>query len=96
MCGEYEFARPLVEMFSSFHRQNYGACKVGVADVLIGAAALVARYNGVADASHIRDKLVEMTHLAETLHNCSLACSSERPAGPLSSRSNRRSTGSLQ
>ena len=82
MCGEYEFARPLVEMFSSFHRQNYGACKVGVADVLIGAAALVARYNGVADASHIRDKLVEMTHLAETLHNCSLACSSEGQITP--------------
>jgi 4-hydroxybutyryl-CoA dehydratase/vinylacetyl-CoA-Delta-isomerase len=82
MCGEYEFARPLVEMFSSFHRQNYGACKVGMADVLIGAAALIARYNGAEDASHIRDKLVEMTHLAETLHNCSLACSSEGQMTP--------------
>jgi len=82
MCGEHEFARPLVEMFASFHRQNYGGCKVGVADVLIGAAALIARYNGVADASHIRDKLVEMTHLAETLHNCSLACSSEGQMTP--------------
>jgi 4-hydroxybutyryl-CoA dehydratase/vinylacetyl-CoA-Delta-isomerase len=82
MCGEYEFARHLVEMFASYHRQNYGGCKVGVADVLIGAAALVARYNGVADASHIRDKLVEMTHLAETLHNCSLACSSEGQMTP--------------
>ena len=82
MCGEYEFARNLVEMFSSFHRQNYGACKVGMADVLIGAAALIARYNGAEDASHIRDKLVEMTHLAETLHNCSLACSSEGKMTP--------------
>jgi len=82
MCGEYEFARHLVEMFASYHRQNYGGCKVGVADVIIGAAALVARYNGVADAAHIRDKLVEMTHLAETLHNCSLACSSEGKMTP--------------
>ena len=82
MCGEYEFARPLVEMFASYHRQNYGGCKVGVADVLIGAAALIARYNGVADAAHIRDKLVEMTHLTETLHNCSLACSSEGQMTP--------------
>jgi 4-hydroxybutyryl-CoA dehydratase/vinylacetyl-CoA-Delta-isomerase len=84
MCGEFDFALPLVETFSSYHRQNYGGCKSGVADVLIGAAALVARHNGVAEAAHIRDKLVEMVHLTETLFNCSLACSAEgqmTPAG---------------
>jgi len=84
MCGEYDFALPVVETFSSYHRQNYGACKGGLADALIGAAALIARCNGVADAPHIRDKLVEMVHLTETLFNCSLACSSEgqmTPAG---------------
>jgi 4-hydroxybutyryl-CoA dehydratase/vinylacetyl-CoA-Delta-isomerase len=84
MCGEYDFALNLVETFSSYHRQNYGACKVGVADVLIGAAALIARYNGAAEAPHIRDKLVEMVHLTETLYNCSLGCSAEgkmTPAG---------------
>jgi 4-hydroxybutyryl-CoA dehydratase/vinylacetyl-CoA-Delta-isomerase len=84
MCGEYDFALPLVETFSSYHRQNYGGCKAGVADVLTGAAALIARHNGVAEAAHIRDKLVEMVHLTETLHNCSLACSAEgqmTPAG---------------
>jgi 4-hydroxybutyryl-CoA dehydratase/vinylacetyl-CoA-Delta-isomerase len=82
MCGEYDFALPLVETFSSYHRQNYGACKGGVADVLIGAAALIARYNGVAEAAHIRDKLVEMVHLTETLFDCSLACSSEGQMTP--------------
>jgi 4-hydroxybutyryl-CoA dehydratase/vinylacetyl-CoA-Delta-isomerase len=84
MCGEYDFALPVVETFSSYHRQNYGACKVGLADALIGATALIARHNGVSEAAHIRDKLVEMVHLAETLHNCSLACSAEgqmTPAG---------------
>jgi 4-hydroxybutyryl-CoA dehydratase/vinylacetyl-CoA-Delta-isomerase len=84
MCGEFDFALPLVETFSSYHRQNYGGCKGGVADVLIGAAALIARHNGVAEAAHIRDKLVEMVHLTETLFNCSLACSAEgqmTPAG---------------
>ncbi len=82
MCGEYEFALPVVETFSSYHRQNYGACKGGLADVLIGAAALIARYNGTADAAHIRDKLVEMVHLTETLFNCSLACSAEGQVTP--------------
>jgi 4-hydroxybutyryl-CoA dehydratase/vinylacetyl-CoA-Delta-isomerase len=82
MCGEYDFALPVVETFSSYHRQNYGACKGGVADVLIGAAALIARYNGLAETAHIRDKLVEMVHLAETLYNCSLACSGEGQVTP--------------
>jgi len=82
MCGEHDFALPLVEMFASYHRQNYGGCKAGVADVLIGAAALIARCNGLADAAHIRDKLVEMVHLTETLHNCSLACSAEGQMTP--------------
>jgi 4-hydroxybutyryl-CoA dehydratase/vinylacetyl-CoA-Delta-isomerase len=52
-------------------------CKSGVGDVLIGAAATIAEYNGVAAASHVRDKLVEMNHLNETLFSCGIACSAE-------------------
>ena len=77
MCGETEFAGMLVERFASFHRQNYGGCKGGLADVIVGAAATLAEYNGVAKASHIKDKLVEMIHLSETLYSCSLACSAD-------------------
>ena len=46
-------------------------------DVVIGAAALAAEYNGVAKASHIKDKLIEMTHLNETMYSCGIACSCE-------------------
>ena len=45
MCKEYEFAGMMVERFAGYHRQSYGGCKVGVGDVLIGAAALAADYN---------------------------------------------------
>ncbi len=76
MCGEYEYASLLVERFAAYHRQSYGGCKVGVGDVLIGAAAQIAEYNGIQKAAHIRDKLVEMTHLNETLYSCGIACSS--------------------
>ena len=75
--GEIEFAGILVERFAGYHRQSYGGCKVGVGDVLIGAAALAAEYNGASKASHIKDKLIEMTHLNETLYCCGIACSSE-------------------
>lgn len=75
--GETEFAGMMVERFAGYHRQSYGGCKVGVGDVLIGASALAAEYNGAAKASHIKDKLIEMTHLNETLYCCGIACSSE-------------------
>ena len=75
--GEAEFAGMMVERFAGYHRQSYGGCKVGVGDVLIGAAAVAADYNGAAKASHIKDKLIEMTHLNETLYCCGIACSAE-------------------
>ena len=77
LCGEYEFSGMMVERFAGYHRQSYGGCKVGVGDVLIGAAALAADYNGAAKASHVKDKLIEMTHLNETLYCCGIACSAE-------------------
>ena len=75
--GETEFAGMLVERFAGYHRQSYGGCKVGVGDVLIGATALATEYNGAAKASHVKDKIIEMTHLNETLYCCGIACSSE-------------------
>ena len=77
MCKEYEFAGMMVERFAGYHRQSYGGCKVGVGDVLIGASALAADYNGVPKATHIKDKLIEMVHLNETLYACGIACSAE-------------------
>ncbi len=75
--GETAFVGMLVERFAGYHRQSYGGCKVGVGDVLIGAAATAAEYNGVPGVSHIKDKLIEMTHLNETLYSCGIACSCE-------------------
>lgn len=75
--GETDFAGMMVERFAGYHRQSYGGCKVGVGDVIIGAAALAAEYNGVQKASHIKDKLIEMTHLNETLYCGGIACSAE-------------------
>ncbi len=75
MDGEWQYTRLLVERFAGYHRQSYGGCKVGVGDVLIGAAATAVEYAGVAQASHVRHKLSEMVHLNETLYACGLSCS---------------------
>lgn len=77
MDGQTEFAGMLVERFASYHRQNYGACKSGNLDVLVGATAALAEMHGVNKASHVRDKLAEMAHLVETMYSGALACSYE-------------------
>jgi 4-hydroxybutyryl-CoA dehydratase/vinylacetyl-CoA-Delta-isomerase len=84
MNGEVDQSGKLVERFAGYHRQSYGGCKVGVGDVLIGAAALIAQMNGADKASHIREKLVDMIHLNETMFSSGIACSAlghQTPAG---------------
>jgi 4-hydroxybutyryl-CoA dehydratase/vinylacetyl-CoA-Delta-isomerase len=76
MYKESEFTTQLVETFASYHRHSY-ACKVGVGDVLIGAAQTIAEYNGIEKASHVKDKIIEMNHLNETLYCGCIACASE-------------------
>lgn len=76
MYKECDFSGQLVEQFASYHRQSY-ACKVGVGDVLIGATQTVAEYNGIERASHVKDKIIEMNLLNETLYCGCIACASE-------------------
>jgi 4-hydroxybutyryl-CoA dehydratase/vinylacetyl-CoA-Delta-isomerase len=72
MDGEWQYAAKLVERFTTYHRSSY-VCKTGLGDVLIGAAAEAASHNGVEQVSHIKDKLVEMTHLNETIYSSCMA-----------------------
>ena len=77
MCGEYKFAGMLVDRFACYHRQNYGGCKGGVSDIVIGACAVMAEMSGYAKANHVKDKINEMIHMAETIYACSLASAVE-------------------
>ncbi|MBX3274360.1 MAG: 4-hydroxybutyryl-CoA dehydratase [Sandaracinaceae bacterium] len=80
--GDLAACAELVEAFAGFHRASYGGCKPGNLDVLIGAADLVTREHGVRRASHVRDKLVEMAHLTETIHGVGLAASEKSAQHP--------------
>ena len=82
MDGEHEFAQEMVARFTAYHRASY-VCKTGLGDVMVGAAAAIAEYNGADGASHVKDKLVEMTHLNETIFSSAIASSHE--AKPLAS-----------
>ena len=82
MCGEVEFAVDLVGRFSAFHRQSHGGCKAGKIDCMTGAALNMMEYNGTQKASHLKEKIIDMIHRAETLYGCSLAASYEGKPEP--------------
>jgi len=82
LAGEYEYAGPMVINFGNFHRHSHGGCKCGVGDVLIGAAALSADYNGLPRVSHINNKLAEMLKTTEAIYGCSIAASVEAESTP--------------
>jgi 4-hydroxybutyryl-CoA dehydratase/vinylacetyl-CoA-Delta-isomerase len=82
MCGEVEFAVDMVVKFSSYHRQSHGGCKSGKIDCMTGAALTMMEYNGTEKAGHLKQKVIDMVHRAETLYGCSLAASYEGQKQP--------------
>jgi 4-hydroxybutyryl-CoA dehydratase/vinylacetyl-CoA-Delta-isomerase len=82
LCGEYEYAGEMVRNFGNYHRHSHGGCKCGVGDVLIGAAAVAADYNGLSNVSHIRNKYTEMIKVTEAIYGCSVAASIESEKTP--------------
>ena len=77
MCEEYEFASVLVSAFANIHRYIGSGCKAGFLDTIIGAAELIADYNGTIKAGHIQEKITNMIKKAESCYACSLAAGYE-------------------
>lgn len=85
MYGETEYAVKSITRFAKIHRMNCGgACKVGYADIIIGASMLASEYAGTTKAPHIREMLTEMVRLSETAHASTIAAAikgREEPEG---------------
>lgn len=64
---EPEKAGPLALTFVEYHRFTAVSYKLPLVDVMVGAAAEIARMNGVIKAGHIRDKLTHLIAYAETV-----------------------------
>ena len=82
--GESAHCAKLVNYFATWHRANYGGCKGGNADVLIGATAKMTRILGTERNQVVRDKLVEMVHMNETTYASAIGASAmgyELPCG---------------
>ncbi len=75
MCGEHAYAADAVTKFVLLHRATLGGCLAGCGDVLTGAAALLAEYNGL--SRQVSDRLTEMTYLSEALYAQALGAAYE-------------------
>jgi 4-hydroxybutyryl-CoA dehydratase/vinylacetyl-CoA-Delta-isomerase len=67
LAGEWEYAGALANTFATWHRFTGLAYKGPGADLLVGMAQLIAEYNGVDRASHIKAKITELIQYAETI-----------------------------
>jgi 4-hydroxybutyryl-CoA dehydratase / vinylacetyl-CoA-Delta-isomerase len=65
--GEWEYAGELAKTFVEFHRFTAITYKLPLVDALVGAALLMAEYNGLERAKHIQEKLAKLISYAETL-----------------------------
>lgn len=85
MNGETKYCGTMVNYFATWHRANYGGCKGGNADVLIGATAKMTKVLGTEKNSVVRDKLTEMIHMNETTYASAIGASAMGYALPCSS-----------
>jgi aromatic ring hydroxylase len=82
MCGEWEFTGKLVNYFANYQRGFKCSCTAGRTDIFVGAAALVAQYNGVEKASHVRSKLTDMMIASNIGYGCALSSMAEATDHP--------------
>ena len=83
--GETKHVGTLVNYFATWHRANYGGCKGGNADVLIGATAKMTRILGTDRNAVVKDKLIEMIHMNETTYAGAIGASAMGYALPCGS-----------
>jgi len=72
MCGEYTFSLKAVMNFIAPYRAAIGGCVAGQGDVMVGAAALMARANGLSEKV-FREKLTQMIINNETTFGIGIA-----------------------
>ncbi len=83
MCKEFSYALKAVMNFIAPYRAAIGGCVAGQGDIMIGAAALIARANGLSEKV-FRDKITQMIINNETTFGMGVAASAlgqKHPSG---------------
>ncbi|HOY39253.1 MAG: hypothetical protein KBB11_07320 [Bacteroidales bacterium] len=84
MAGEFKYTGKVIEYFTANYRACIGACVAGQGDVMIGAAVLMARANGISNKK-FDDKFTVMAANNETTFGLgigAMALGGPHPSGP--------------
>lgn len=73
LCGEAELAGKLALLFALYHRHSYTGCKAALSEILTGATALAAEYNGIDRAQHVRHTLADMIQVVDLIFAAGVA-----------------------
>ncbi len=65
--GEWEFAGEVAIMFANFHRLSAETYKAIELELFTGSAILMAEYNGISKAPHVKEYLTQLVMFAETV-----------------------------
>lgn len=82
LCGEWQYAGALANTFVEFHRFTAASYKLPMCELFIGTAQLIAEYNGVPNAAHVRDKIMELIAWTETTRGLLVAAAMEHNVVP--------------
>ena len=80
--ARHRYGGQLALLFALYHRHSYTGCKPAVTDIMMGASALVAEYNGIEKSTHVRDKLAELVSVAELTYAAGVAAATESQTHP--------------
>lgn len=77
MAGEHEEAGFLTTAYATHHRHSCIAARAGFGDLLIGACAMMIEANGLDPERHhhIRDDMVDLITITESVYACGVAAS---------------------
>jgi len=65
LCGEWDMLERAASLTIETHFSAKGGCKAGVLDLLCGAAALAAEYNGIENTPHAKQRLIHLMSWGE-------------------------------
>lgn len=82
LAGEAKFAGLTAVMFPTFHRYTAISYRSAISSLLLGISKLLAEYNGISGASHIRRDIVELIMYKESLRSAGISASTSALIDP--------------
>jgi aromatic ring hydroxylase len=71
--GETEFSDMYAMGFALYHRHSYTGCKPGIGDIITGTTALLADYQNIRKAGHVKEKLADLVSVTELVFGTGMA-----------------------